>query len=341
MAAPDPNSLLSGISEQYIHEFTAEVARADTMLAAQRISDAGQSLEIALSRFLAKLLPTHVGIGRGHVASRDWTAVSEEIDIVLYDRRYAAGFPYLGDVSAPGDHLGVFSADAVLGCIAVTKTLTKAKLEDSLRNLATATELCPPDLRNQLHYDLPLDGGINYRGGVLLNPVLSAVVAYTDDIFTSIDDGMKAPSSGRKLDLKLDALTEIEGFCGGRTDLIYTLDGVILYPMLDSPDGFRHPPPESWIGQPKECIVISVEEGEPRSEVGSAGHAPVLLFDDYRGGEESGALKLFLVHLVVALSSMVKRTPNYGPLIAGARNRKLRAPMSGRVAAEKLLTEKE
>ena len=321
-------------------EFAAEVTRAETLLAAQRISDTGSALEIALSRFLGRLLPTHIGIGRGHVASRDWSEVSEEIDLVLYDRRYAAGFPYLGEPGQPGEHIGLFSADAVIGCVAVTKTLTRAKLKSSLANLKTATDLAPADMANRLHFDLEVTGAMTFRDGRLVNPVFSAVVGYTDQIFTSLSKGVRSwVTDEARRDRRLDSLLEIEGFRGSQVDLIYTVDGILLYPMEPSESGLRHPElPSSWIGQEKGYVWVEERETGVETLGLSPGDPPLLLFEDHREADPAVALRLFLTHIISASSWIVRRTPEFGQLMGPATQRRVpvSVPIGGR---QQLLTE--
>lgn len=286
---------------------------------------------------MGRLLPTHIGIGRGHVASPDWSTASEEIDIILYDRRYAAGFPYLGEPGKPGEHLGVFSSTAVLGCIAVTKTLTKRKLKSSIDNLQTATKLITPDMVNQLHFDMPLTGALRFRNGSIVNPTITAVVAFSDQIFTETSKGHRSViTSDRKLDLKLDSLATLDGFCGGQLDMIYTVDGIIMYPMIPGPTGFTHAPPEQWVGKPKGCVEVEYENGQVSTTGADSGDPPILLFEDHRLDEPAVSLRLFLTHLIHACSWIVKQTPDFSNLIGDAEERKARAPFLGRRDAEAL-----
>jgi hypothetical protein len=324
--------------DQYLAEFASDVATARSLLRAQRISDTGQTLEIALSAFLSRLLPTHVGLGRGHIANADWSRASEEVDIILYDRRYASGFPYLGDPAAPGRHVGLYSADAVIGCIAVTKTLRKAKLKSSFSNLASASLLAPANLSNQMHFDLAVEGAMTFRNGVVVNPLFTAVVAFEDDIFMVSKAGLRKPCDTDELSRKLSALADEKWFCGSRVDLIYTVDGLIMYPMIPTTSGFEHPKPNQWIGKPKGCISVASTPDGISSSGANQGDPPVLLAEDHRAMPHM-ALRLFLIHTMQAVSWIVKQTPDFIPLVGHPTSRAnaFAAPIAGRTAAEKAL----
>ena len=327
--------------DQYLTEFASDVATARSLLRAQRISDTGQTLEVALSAFLSRLLPTHVGLGRGHIANADWSVASEEIDIILYDRRYASGFPYMGDPAAPGRHVGLYSADAVIGCIAVTKTLRKAKLKSSFSNLASASLLAPVNLSNQMHFDLPVKGAMTFRDGVGVNPLFTAVVEFEDDIFRVQKAGLRSPCNADELSQKLSSLAENSWFCRSKVDLIYTVDGLIMYPMIPKTDGFWHPEPQQWIGQPKGCISeASTPSGITRSGA-NHGDPPVLLVEDHRAMPHM-ALRLFLIHTMLAVSWIVKKTPDFSPLVGHPKSRATAVtfPIAGRAALKALAAKK-
>lgn len=336
------SELLAKIDQTYLARLSAEVAAAEAMFAAQRVSDTGRALEIAVSRFLGHLLPSHIGVGRGHVASRDWATASEEIDIILFDRRYVAGFPYVGHPNDPGSGLALFAANAVLGCIAVTKTLSWTKLRKSMANLQTAKELLLPEtVTNTMHFDVPVGGAASFRGGVTLDRSLTAVIGFEGRFLSQNRKGKRCPYEGRELIQRLDRLAAQSWFSGSRLDLIYTVDGVVAYPMITSEEGLRHPTAEDWIGRPKYTAAVELQDGTVRMVRPSDQHAPMLVFEDHRADESGLALRLFLIHVFLAAGWIVRSSADFNPLLPHPASREVVAPLLGRSSVERELNEGE
>jgi hypothetical protein len=97
-------------------------ARAATGITHQGLK--GEVLEILISDLFVPLLPTDVGIGTGQIVECKRGILSNQTDIILYDKSILP--PLLFD-----RRQGIFPIEAVLYAIEVKTTLTKAELEKS------------------------------------------------------------------------------------------------------------------------------------------------------------------------------------------------------------------
>lgn len=112
-----------------------------TSMAAAHPGHHGRWTEEILVNLLRSTLPDSVGIKTGFVYSPDISKDTKtrkatgEIDIIVYDAMNYKPLLEYGNAA-------LVSADSVIAMIAVTTTLTKAKLTSELENLSTAGSLC-------------------------------------------------------------------------------------------------------------------------------------------------------------------------------------------------------
>ncbi|NHB09977.1 hypothetical protein GWK53_26210 [Burkholderia cepacia] len=96
-----------------------EEARAASTLSHQGVK--GTVLEILISKLFRPLLPSDVGVGTGQIIEQHGGTMSNQMDIILYDRSILP--PALYD-----DSVGIFPIEAVLYAIEVKTTLTYSDL---------------------------------------------------------------------------------------------------------------------------------------------------------------------------------------------------------------------
>jgi uncharacterized protein DUF6602 len=89
----------------------------------------GAILEILISKLFRPLLPADIGVGTGQIVECHKGTLSNQIDVVLYDRSILP--PELVD-----DRTGIFPIEAVLYAIEVKTTLTHDELRTSHQNAA-------------------------------------------------------------------------------------------------------------------------------------------------------------------------------------------------------------
>jgi hypothetical protein len=93
----------------------------------------GEVLEILVSDLFVPLLPADVGIGTGQIIECRSGRLSNQVDIVLYDRSVLPPLLF-------GRQQGVFPIEAVLYAIEVKTTLTRNALETSHKHAKTLNE---------------------------------------------------------------------------------------------------------------------------------------------------------------------------------------------------------
>jgi hypothetical protein len=75
--------VLDKIFAQYHTQFQLEYERADSLLTLKRITDAGQTLELAFKQFFLSIFPEYVGVTRGIIFDTNGNKHSNEIDLIL------------------------------------------------------------------------------------------------------------------------------------------------------------------------------------------------------------------------------------------------------------------
>lgn len=119
-------------------------ARAASCITHQALK--GQVLEILISDLFLPLLPTDVGIGTGQIIECQSGRLSNQVDIVLYDRSVLPPLLF-------GRQQGIFPIEAVLYAIEVKTMLTKSELKTShnhARNLNEFEYIGLDDAVNQV-----------------------------------------------------------------------------------------------------------------------------------------------------------------------------------------------
>ncbi|WP_273327851.1 DUF6602 domain-containing protein [Vallitalea guaymasensis] len=242
MREKTPSEIIQSIFIQYKKELIFEVQKAETLLNMKRVSDSGKTLEIALKTLLTRLLPDYVGITRGIIFDSDCNTHSNEIDLILYDKRYFSGF-VVDDWGK--ENLSYISIDTVLGILSVKKTLDLYALKDAIKNISSVYKLSKKSVENQFHYDLNFGDSILYKEGSELNKIFSCIIAFKNDLFYKKQKDkeiIKTDIGKQKYKKILRTDTEIQKyfdekssetwFDGMNTDIIYTLDGTIFFPMI-------------------------------------------------------------------------------------------------------------
>lgn len=114
------------INNQYQEIFRAKVKSAiEHANAASSVTHTGvkgQILEILISQLFYPLLPADIGIGTGQIIESYSGQLSNQVDIILYDRSILP--PILYD-----QRLGIFPIEAVLYAIEVKTTLSASELQ--------------------------------------------------------------------------------------------------------------------------------------------------------------------------------------------------------------------
>lgn len=283
----NPNILIDAVLQSYLAVLDAELAKARSAMAARRIYDAGQVLEDGLAALLIQLLPHHVGITRGHVASHDWKSLSGEIDIILYDKRVFPGFPYVETHRARG--LSVISVCAVLGCLSVKATLTEKELISAMKSLA----------------GLPTDSQHRFFQGIVGEKIPAAVKIESRE--TKLGHVQFQP---------LDKFVSENAPLQTSVDCIYSKDGAVVHAGIQTPDGVRVPKGNEGIGLPKDFATLTINEGI--ASAGGSGPGQAMLFlEDGRGNKlgRTHALKVFLIELMRAVHSGAGHPPNLDSLV--------------------------
>ncbi|MCK4601894.1 MAG: hypothetical protein KAU28_05480 [Phycisphaerae bacterium] len=286
----------------YHKQLLVELEKATLLGKLGRIYDSGQVVEIALKSLLTRLLPSHVGITRGFVFDSDCRAHSREIDLILYDKRYFAGFPIGED---GGDTLSYISIDTVLGVISVKKTLTSKELKDAVENVRSVYELHRVTHKNRFHYGLEIHG-MTYRNGEEVNRIFSCVVGGTDKLFLhNLQDG-SAPTQD-VLSKRVKSVFKRPWFDGTELDLVYTIDGSLLSPGR-------------WNAEAKAYDQIALIEHVGQEKMTRKGftkeHAPneIGLISRIFLGHPELSLGEFIVHLQIYCADLVKSTPDLGKI---------------------------
>jgi hypothetical protein len=286
----------------YLAKLDGQRSSADAAFNSNRIDDCGKIVEEAFVELLQPLLPLDIGFARGSVCSSGWRTTSREIDIILYDRTYAAGFPIKHSV---GHSVGVINVDAVLACISVKKTLTQEELKDACEGLATLDELDSARPTNFLRIIVGLDFPFAPQSGST-KPVLKSHQAAV---------GATAASMG-----PLDPLVGQKWAQDLRLDLLYSADGIVAYPLQCTNEGALHVNSADLFGIKKHWHPITVKNSALH-----VGHPDLsspqvtLACEDYRSpvGQRHAALRIFLVCLTAALTQLRSRTghPQHGLLL--------------------------
>ena len=220
--------LILSIFKSYHSELKAEIDKANSLLKIKRIYDSGQVLEIAVTEVLARNLPDWVGYTRGVIIDTNANCISEEIDIILYDKRY---FPGLVISKEGSESISCISIDVLLGVISVKKKLTRKSLKDAIKNIKSVTDLSRKAIPNQFHYDLNLGDTIIYKDGKDMGGFFSCIISYENDLFYREKNKKRVRRTPPEIIKYFDELCSEEWFDGTTVDHIYTVDGTVFFPL--------------------------------------------------------------------------------------------------------------
>jgi len=222
------NNILNSIFKQYHNELISELDKASTMLEIKRIYDSGKVLELALKKLLLRLLPNYIGITRGLVVDSNFENKSEEIDLIIFDKRYFNGFVI--DDSLLNDTLSLVSIDTVMGIIQVKKTLRLSTLKESIDNINSVYSLYRKSITNRFHYDLEF-AGMNYKDGKELNKIFSCIVSYENDLLFQYRNKKRVNKNYKEIVIYFDKLAKDGKFDKFNVDILYSiLDGILFFP---------------------------------------------------------------------------------------------------------------
>jgi len=293
--------LINKILIQYRSELIAEIDKAETLLRLRRIYDSGQVLEIALKKLFKRLLPHYVGVTRGVVIDSSVKDKSAEIDLIIYDKRYFSGFEINDNLN---DSVSVISIDTVFGVMSVKKKLTLTSLEESISNINTVYNLDRRSIQNQLHYDLNLGKSLSYKGGIELNRIFSCVITYENDLLFKTEEQKKVKRSEDEIRTYFNKIAEDGKFNDSKIDLIFSINGVLIYPMT--------------YNQANGEILRNLSTlnfGTKKEVIQEEGHIDELIDKQllaYTIDEEEPQIILgqFIVYLQVYIKELIKSSPN-------------------------------
>lgn len=300
-----PYEIIEKIFIQYHSELLAEIARADTMLGMKRIADAGKNLELALHATLSRVLPEWIGITRGIVVSSNCRANSEEVDLILYDKRYFPGLVVSHD-SSGSDHLSYISIDVVLGVISVKKTLGREELKSAIKNIKSVIDLDRKPLKNQIHFDIPLGGAISFRKGQEVNRIFSCIVSFENKLFYRIENRIRRLRTNDEITKYFDSIAGEEWFDGAFVDLIYTVDGTLFFPIaVNEESKWERTTDITLLSMPKQSIRPYIVDGVAKSD------SRLALAYTYDFDNAASALGQFIMYLQIYCSQLIKASPNF------------------------------
>lgn len=293
--------VINNILKQYHSELISEIDKAETLLRIKRIYDAGQVLEIALKNLFKRLLPHFVGVSRGIVIDSNIVHKSEEIDLIIYDKRYFSGFEINDNFN---DKISVISIDTVFGIISVKKKLTLNSLEESIKNINTVYKLNRRKIQNQWHYDLDLGRGLNYKNGIELNKIFSCIITYENDLLYKTEDREKVKRNTDEISDYFKKIAKDGRFNSSHIDLIYSISGSLIYPMIfnsDSKEWFRNLS-TLYLGSKKHVIQ---DESNNEELLGKQ-----LLAYTINEEEPYVILGQFMMYIQVYVKQLIKSSPN-------------------------------
>lgn len=296
-----PDKLIRSVFQHYYSSLCSEIDKANSLLKLRRIYDSGQLLEVAFRAELEKNLPEWVGITRGFIVDSNVNKLSDEIDIIIYDKRYFSGLV----VSENNEgNVSCISIDVVIGIISVKKKLTLPSLKDCISNIASVTSLERKIITNQLHNDIKLDGVISYRDGKPLNPIFSCIVAFENDLLYCQKKNQKVLKTPSELSAYYDKITSEDWFDNLTADIIYTVDGTIFYPLKLSGDKWDKSFDLNLLSKPKKTIRPFIDN--------NVVHADSELCLAYSGDLENPeqALGLFTSYIQFYCAQIIKSSPN-------------------------------
>ena len=243
--------LISSIFKHYHSELQSEIDKANALLKIKRIYDSGQVLELAIDALLSRVMPDWIGITRGVVIDTNVDETSNEIDLILYDKRY---FPGLVIAETVNESISCVSIDVVVGIISVKKKLTLKSLKEAITNIKSVTDLQRKVLKNQLHNDISLDGFLSYKNGKDLGGFFSCIIAYENDLFYRVENKEKRLKTDEEIKDYFDKKSKEDWFNNITVDHIYTVDGTVFYPLLMKTGKWDRTVDVERLGSPKKVI---------------------------------------------------------------------------------------
>lgn len=318
-----PKEIIGSIFRQYQKELLYELEKAETMLNIKRISDSGKVLEIALKNLLQRLLPDYVGITRGIIFCSDCNEHSNEIDLILYDKRYFSGFVVEDWYT---ESISYISIDTVLGIISVKKKLSLSSLQEAISNISSVYSLKRSDITNQFHYDLNFGDILSYKNGCEVNKIFSCIVAFENELFYKTENGKKKIRRDNEIEKYLDEKSSELWFDGMNTDIIYTIDGTVFSPMIldENKNKWIKIMSTDILGEEKKSLRPYIENDIIKADT------RLMLGYSYDFESPEISLGQFIAYLNYYCYQLVKSTPNINKIFDNFINRTVKTMMTKR-----------
>jgi hypothetical protein len=341
MKEKTPKEIVQQILKQYQTELVQEIEKATTLLELKRVYDAGRMLELALKNFLVKLLPSYVGITKGVIFSSDLSSHSEEIDLILYDKRYFPGFVIDNNIT---ESISYISIDTVFGVISVKKTLDLKSWRDSVRNINSVYNLYRKSIKNQFHYNLGLNEKfLIYGKGEEVNKIFSCIFAAKNNFLYKRENRKKIKRSNDELIKYFDSFCSKGMLDSFRIDLIATLDGTIFFPVIYSADEnvWHRSAETSILGTEKKAItpsIVDIAKNLIRSNI-----EDVILGYSIEQANPEKTLGQFITYIQIFSSSLVKSQPDIHSILKECFDSKINIIFKARTLPDvlKIMSESE